>query len=477
MVTQAKGQVTFEDELVTVQDCYGHAIEVPINNNGYPTAGMILWNDSMPTPVVSLAFTGTRHNETQLRKVNNKAILWHCRLGHPGHEAMLRTQSATTAHNIPLTQASQPDVLCDTCVQSKVTAKVNPHPHKVEHPLELVSMDIMGPLHESLQYSYVLIIHNTFSGMIWVRGLTNKAQAALEASWWVSETCQPTSATLALGIKEIRVDQGKLWTTSFHNLCTSSGIKITASPMQQHTDNAFAEHTIQTIQKIACCMLFDTNIGERWWPYAISQAAYVHNCLAGTTQGSKMPFKIFYAKIPDLHHVCHFSCTAYVMLCSNTRTTWLRNNPVDIHFSELKHPDESAPPSHVPVLSGNSKLLQSYNWLPTGDALPNSSDEDDPPPSLPSFSWQREDNPAANNDNKRDSYPEWDCTMSEIQDAGEIAIDMDAICADLNDQLDNTTAKGGISADLEASNGTSPLESPSLASMTNTPCHCPSHLV
>ncbi|SOV03424.1 uncharacterized protein UDID_18663 [Ustilago sp. UG-2017a] len=52
--------------------------------------------------------------------------------------------------------------------------------------------------------------------------------------------------------------------------------------------------------------------------------------------------------------------------------------------------------------------------------------------------------------------------MSEIQAAGEIAIDMDAICADLNDQLDNVTAKGGISADLYVSNDTSQLESPQL---------------
>ena len=66
--------------------------------------------------------------------------------------------------------------------------------------------------------------------------------------------------------------------------------------------------------------------------------------------------------------------------------------------------------------------------------------------------------------------------MSEIRETGKIANDMDTIRVDLNDQLDDATAKGGINADLEVSNDTSQLESPSLASTTNTPCHCLSPL-
>jgi hypothetical protein len=124
--------------------------------------------------------------------------------------------------------------------------------------------------------------------MIWVWGLTNKAQATTEASWWVSEVRQATQrqaseVVLAQGIKEVQVNQGELWTMSFRNLCSSTGIKVTASPTQQHTDNAFTECAIQIIQKITRCMMFDANISEQWWPYAISQAVYVHNQLAGTT--------------------------------------------------------------------------------------------------------------------------------------------------------------------------------------------------
>ncbi|SOV04345.1 uncharacterized protein UDID_17071 [Ustilago sp. UG-2017a] len=50
--------------------------------------------------------------------------------------------------------------------------------------------------------------------------------------------------------------------------------------------------------------------------------------------------------------------------------------------------------------------------------------------------------------------------MSEICDAGKIVIDMDAIHADLNGQLDDTTAKGCTDTNPEAFTDTSQLESP-----------------
>lgn len=58
----------------------------------------------------------------------------------------------------------------------------------------------------------------------------------------------------------------------------------------------------------------------------------------------------------------------------------------DIHFSELEHLDESAPPSHTPILMGDNQLLQTYHWLPDSDPPPNSDNEDDLPLSLPYFS-------------------------------------------------------------------------------------------
>ena len=105
-------------------------------------------------------------------------------------------------------------------------------------------MDVMGPLHGNSKLVYILIIHDAFSGMIWVCGLASKGVASQEATWWLEEV------NSVHRLKEVHVDQGKLWSTSFRDTCSSKGVKITASPTQQHTDNAFAEQVIQTVQKI-----------------------------------------------------------------------------------------------------------------------------------------------------------------------------------------------------------------------------------
>lgn len=180
-------------------------------------------------------------------------------------------------------------------------------------------MDVMGPLHGATQYSFVLIIHDAHSGMIWVRGLAHKGVAYQEAAWWLSEI----HATKNQRPSEVRVDQGELWSATFRELCSSMGVKISASPTQQHTDNAFAKRAIQTIQKIAWSLIYDSGMHERWWPHAMLQAAYIHNRLAGMTRGGVTPFELFFGHRPDLCHIHQFGCVAYVILRGSTHSTWL----------------------------------------------------------------------------------------------------------------------------------------------------------
>ena len=118
--------------------------------------------------------------------------------------------------------------------------------------------------------------------MIWVQELISKGAASQEAAWWLSEVCvathqRPSEVVLDHGIKKVWVDQGELWSTTFQGLCLSMGVKITTLPTQQHTNNAFAKQAIQTIQKIAQSLLYDSKVNEQWWPHTIAQAAFIHN--------------------------------------------------------------------------------------------------------------------------------------------------------------------------------------------------------
>ncbi|CCF52185.1 hypothetical protein NDA10_006404 [Ustilago hordei] len=240
----------------------------------------------------------------------------------------------------------------------------------------------MGPLHGATQYSYVLIIHDAHSGMIWVQGLAHKGAASQEAAWWLSKihvakNQRPSEVTLDHGIKEIQVDQGELWSATFCELCSLMGMKISTSPTQQHTDNAFAEWAIQTIQKIAWSLIYDSGMDEQWWPHAILQAAFIHNRLAVqpcTLQGTYLGFsdkpcvvKGHKVWLPELDHVVVAK---------------------DIQFLELEQLGVDPHPFHRCVLAGDHELLHSYTWFPQDEVTDETEADDVTHSLLPMYSCQ-----------------------------------------------------------------------------------------
>ncbi|KAJ1041808.1 hypothetical protein NDA14_002149 [Ustilago hordei] len=288
--------------------------------------------------------------------------------------------SGTRPLTIPLTLATNPGTLCDICMQSKATTINVAHPQHLEKPLKLVSMDIIGLLHGATGFLHVLIIHDTYSCMIWAWGLTSKGKASQEAAWWLLEVHvathqKPSEVVLDCRIKEIQVGQGKLWSTAFQELCLLAGVKITASLTQQHTNNAFAKQAIQTIQKIAQSLLYD----------------------------SKHPLNM------------------------------VVQPPKGIN----------ATPPDQQVLAGDSELHQSYTWLAISDVIDEAKPDNPTPLSLPPYFCQQESRPQSSSSDFSSFGHDWDWMMAEIEDAGEIVMDLDAITADLRAELDMVSSKGG----------------------------------
>ncbi|SAM85546.1 uncharacterized protein UBRO_20006 [Ustilago bromivora] len=112
----------------------------------------------------------------------------------------------------------------------------------------------------------------------------------------------------------------------------------------------------------------------------------------------------------------------------------------DIQFSELEQPN----PLHRPVLASDSKLLHSYTWLPRNEVPDDAESDDVTSPSLPLYSRQRDSEPQSSSSSSDFSSfgHEWDRMMAEIEEAGEVIMDIDAITADLQADLDATQSEG-----------------------------------
>ncbi|KAJ1038973.1 hypothetical protein NDA10_001740 [Ustilago hordei] len=144
------------------------------------------------------------------------------------------------------------------------------------------------------------------------------------------------------------------------------------------------------VQKIAQSLLYDSDMDKHWWPHAMTQAVFIHNQLVGTTRGHITPFELFYGKQPDLCDI---------------------------------------------------PLLQSYTWVPHDDASEEPEPDDVMPSTVRPYSCQHgvelQQSPLDSS-----SYNcEWDQMMSEIENAGEIVIDLDAIAAELCAELDVTLSQ------------------------------------
>ncbi|KAJ1027735.1 hypothetical protein NDA13_003190 [Ustilago tritici] len=115
----------------------------------------------------------------------------------------------------------------------------------------------------------------------------------------------------------------------------------------------------------------------------------------------------------------------------------------DIRFSKLKQLGTDATPSDQPVLTGDSKLLRSYTWLPQSEALDVTEPDNVVQLSLPSYSRQWDSGHQPSSPDPSGFSHKWDRLMAEVEEAGEVVMDLDAIAADLRAELDAAPSEEG----------------------------------
>ncbi|SPC66777.1 uncharacterized protein UHOD_11428 [Ustilago sp. UG-2017b] len=117
----------------------------------------------------------------------------------------------------------------------------------------------------------------------------------------------------------------------------------------------------------------------------------------------------------------------------------------DVRFSELEQPGADPNPFHKRVLAGDNGLLRSYTWFPPDEVSDKTEPDDVMPPSLPLCSCQRDSelNSSSSPSDILSFGHEWDRIMADIEEAGEIVMDIDAIAADLQADPDAVQSEGG----------------------------------
>src|SRR5258706_15087810 len=74
------------------------------------------------------------------------------------------------------------------------------------------------------------------------------------------------------------------------------------------------------------CQLFDANMSQGFWLYAVENAVYLINRSPTTTLKNKTPFEAWTGKRPNIKHLRTFGEMGYVHIPPETRKKWTKKS-------------------------------------------------------------------------------------------------------------------------------------------------------
>jgi transposase InsO family protein len=128
-------------------------------------------------------------------------------------------------------------------------------------------------------------------------------------------------------IKRLHTDNGSEYDDDVMlGYLEDEGIEHTTTAPYQPQSNGIAERVNRTLMGKVRAMLLRCNLGYEFWPYAVLQAAYLHNRTPSSTSGSVTPYERLYGRVPSLGNLRIFGCLAYAKLPDEKRTKLLEKS-------------------------------------------------------------------------------------------------------------------------------------------------------
>ena len=192
---------------------------------------------------------------------------------------------------------------CRICIR----AKQRRHPSYKTQPLaddicEELHVDLMGPITPAGWNGcrYALTITDSHSRCRWVENLHEKREAGPALRKFVTFIENQTGRK----VKRLRMDQGREFgVQELEAWRAEKGIKIEFSVAYSPEMNGIAERTNGLIVSKARCLLFDSNLGQSFWPEAFDTAVYLLNRTPSASLAHNIPLEEFLKAYHNNHQV------------------------------------------------------------------------------------------------------------------------------------------------------------------------------
>ncbi|KAJ9529095.1 hypothetical protein QJQ45_007775 [Haematococcus lacustris] len=297
--------------------------------------------DSEPEQLHSIRQSALQpDNRVQLEPLDNVAApsaysttsippqVWHQRLCHASYAALSRMQSEGMVRGVSTTAAqfkaaaSDPAV-CVGCVKGKQHKNVafagpSPNAAPVTAPLELIHMDVCGPMHASARDGslYVATFLDEHTKLSVCMPISSKAQVP-DIVRTVIEELETQSG---FRCKAIRTDNGTEYVNSrMKEYCRSKGIVHQHSAPYSPQQNGAAERLNRTIFEKARSIIHSADISLSFWAHAVKFANHVR-CLLPVSGQPLTPWEAFYGVKPDLSGLRVFGCRVWLYVPDHQRS-------------------------------------------------------------------------------------------------------------------------------------------------------------
>jgi Integrase core domain len=210
---------------------------------------------------------------------------------------------------------SAPDeVACAGCVQAKLPASSMNHSLVPEGTKigELVFSDTCGemPVLGYNQEWYFITFTDAASTTLFVEVLKNKKTETVLAAF--KKVHNTMKNVFSHSIKRLHTDNGSEYDNDLIlGYLEDEGIEHTTTAPYQPQNNGIAERVNRILMGKVRAMLLRFNLGHEFWPYAVLNAAYLHNRTPSSTSGSVTPYERLYGCVPSLENLRIFGCLAH----------------------------------------------------------------------------------------------------------------------------------------------------------------------